>query len=67
MYKQFYQGMSLTQLPLFTLILFIAVFLGVVGWLFLVRRSRDFEALAQLPLAEPGTVRLPSTGSHGHE
>lgn len=67
MYKQFYQGMSLTHLPLFTLILFIAVFFGVVAWLFLVRRGQDFEALAQLPLAEPGTASLPSTGSHGHE
>lgn len=28
MYKQFYQGMSLTELPLFALVLFIAVFLA---------------------------------------
>lgn len=67
MYKQFYQGMSLTHLPLFTLILFITVFLGVVAWLFVVRRGRDFEALAQLPLAEPGTVDVASVGSRGHE
>lgn len=67
MYKQFYQGMSLTHLPLFTLFLFIAVFFGVVAWLFLVRRGRDFDALAQLPLAESVPANLPSTGSHGHE
>jgi cytochrome c oxidase cbb3-type subunit 4 len=65
MYKQFYQGMTLTQLPLFTLVLFLAVFLGVVAWVFFVRRSRDFDALAQLPLGEPHP--LPSSGSHGHE
>lgn len=67
MYKQFYQGMSLTHLPLFTLVLFIAVFFGVLAWVFLVRRGGDFEALARLPLAEPGTVNPPSARSHGHE
>ena len=67
MYKQFYQGMSLTHLPLFSLILFIAVFFGVVAWLFRVRRGRDFDALAQMPLAEPRTVDVPSIGSRGHE
>jgi cytochrome c oxidase cbb3-type subunit 4 len=67
MYKQFYQGMSLTQLPLFTLVLFLAVFLGVVAWVFFVRRSRDFDALAQMPLAEPNAAPLASTRSHGHE
>lgn len=54
MYKQFYQGMALTELPLFALVLFIMVFLGVVAWVFGVRRSRDFDTLAQMPLAERG-------------
>ncbi|MCP3140190.1 cbb3-type cytochrome oxidase subunit 3 [Pyxidicoccus xibeiensis] len=54
MYKQFYQGMSLTELPLFALFLFIVVFLGVCAWVFGVRRSQDFDALARLPLAERG-------------
>lgn len=54
MYKQFYQGMTLTELPLFALILFIAVFFGVCAWVFVARRSQDFDALAQLPLAEQG-------------
>jgi cytochrome c oxidase cbb3-type subunit 4 len=67
MYKHFYQGMSLTELPLFTLFLFLAVFLGVVAWLFVMRRSRDFEALARLPLAESNAAPLPSAGSNGHE
>jgi cytochrome c oxidase cbb3-type subunit 4 len=54
MYKQFYQGMALTELPLFALVLFIMVFLGVVAWVFGVRRSRDFDTLAHMPLAERG-------------
>jgi cytochrome c oxidase cbb3-type subunit 4 len=54
MYKQFYAGMSLTELPLFALVLFIAVFLGVCAWVFGVRRSRDFDSLARMPLAEQG-------------
>lgn len=69
MYKQFYEGMTLTHLPLFTLFLFIAVFFGVVAWLFLARRSGDYEALAQLPLAESGTAQPASARSpvHVHE
>lgn len=66
MYKQFYQGMTLTHLPLFTLVLFVAVFFGVLAWLFLARRGGDFEAVARLPLAEPGAANLPS-GSSSHE
>ncbi|NMO21964.1 CcoQ/FixQ family Cbb3-type cytochrome c oxidase assembly chaperone [Pyxidicoccus fallax] len=54
MYKQFYQGMALTELPLFALVLFIMVFLGVCAWVFGVRRSRDFDTLARMPLAERG-------------
>lgn len=52
MYKQFYQGMALTGLPLFALFLFLAVFLGVLAWVFLARRGQDFDALAHLPLSE---------------
>lgn len=59
MYKQFYEGMALTELPLFALVLFIAVFFGVCAWVFGARRSQDFDALAQLPLAE--------RGEQGHE
>ncbi|WP_164021341.1 cbb3-type cytochrome oxidase subunit 3 [Pyxidicoccus trucidator] len=52
MYKQFYSGMDLTELPLFALVLFIMVFLGVCAWVFGVRRGKDFDALANMPLAE---------------
>jgi cytochrome c oxidase cbb3-type subunit 4 len=66
MYHQFYEGMDLTHLPLFTLFFFIAVFLGVVAWVFLARRSQDFESTALLPLAEQ-TVPPQATGGTGHE
>lgn len=66
MYRQFYQGMTLTHLPLFTLILFIAVFLGVVAWVFLGRRRQDFDALARMPFAEGGGAAPGPGGSDGH-
>jgi cytochrome c oxidase cbb3-type subunit 4 len=66
MYRQFYSGMDLTHLPLFALFLFLGVFLGVVAYLFVARRSRDFEGLALLPLAEQGAPEQ-ATGGTRHE
>jgi hypothetical protein len=42
------------------------VFLGVVAWLFLARRSQDFESAALLPLLEQGSSRQ-APGGNGHE
>jgi cytochrome c oxidase cbb3-type subunit 4 len=66
MYRQFYAGMDLTHLPLFALLFFLAVFLGVVAWLFVARRSRDFEAVSLLPLADHSAPVQASGGSR-HE
>jgi cytochrome c oxidase cbb3-type subunit IV len=66
MWKQFYEGMELTQLPLFTLLLFFAVFLGVAAWVFLGRRGQDYDALSRLPLAESGAVTSDSRGARTH-
>lgn len=52
MYREFYAGATLLDLPLFTLVLFVTVFLGVVARTFVLRKSRDFDALAQLPLGD---------------
>lgn len=51
MYQEFYRGSSLLHLPLFSLILFLTVFIGTLFWLFVWRR-RDprFERLAAIPL-----------------
>ncbi len=62
MYKSFYQGMQLTHLPLFTLVLFFLIFLGVAAWLFLARRGGDYDALARLPLSETGAPKSDSIG-----
>ena len=66
MYRQFYAGMDLTHLPLFALLFFLAVFLSVVAWLFLARRSRDFEAVSLLPLAE-SSAPAQAPGGPRHE
>lgn len=52
MYRQFYEGMTLTHLPLFTLILFVALFMGAVIRTFVLRSSKDFEQVSRLPLGD---------------
>ena len=52
MYKTFYEGMSLSELPLFALVLFVSLFLVVVVRTFVLRRARDFDRLAAMPLGE---------------
>ena len=63
MFRQFFEGMQLTHLPLFTLFLFISVFVGVSAWVFLARRGRDYDALSRLPLAETSVVPSDSRGA----
>lgn len=50
MYKQFFAGMEWTELPLFALGLFIAMFVLMVLRTFVYKTKRDFEPAAQLPL-----------------
>ena len=52
MKQEFYAGMAYTGLPLFTLLLFIAMFVGVLVWVLVLRRRSDFDAVARLPLAD---------------
>ena len=66
MWRQFYEGMDWVHLPLFSLIFFIAVFLGVTAWVLLGRRGQDYDALSRLPLAEPGAVISDSRGARSH-
>ncbi len=50
MFQEFYRGSDLLHLPLFTLILFVAVWLGVVAWVYGVRRKdTSFDRMALLP------------------
>ena len=53
MYRSFYEGSDLLHLPILALILFLGVFLGVVAYVYVVRRKDDrFDELANLPLRD---------------
>ncbi len=49
MYSEFFRSHHLIGLPLASSVLFIALFLGVLAWLFLERTQR-FEEAARQPL-----------------
>jgi cytochrome c oxidase cbb3-type subunit IV len=51
MYSEFFRAHHLIDLPLVSSVLFVALFLGVVAWLFLERRQR-FEQAALQPLED---------------
>ncbi|AKU92985.1 CcoQ/FixQ family Cbb3-type cytochrome c oxidase assembly chaperone [Vulgatibacter incomptus] len=51
MYQEFYRNSALLHLPLVALLLFLAVFVGTLAWLFVFqRKSPRFDRLADLPL-----------------
>mgnify|MGYP001267691350 CR=1 FL=1 len=58
MYQEFYRNSQYLDLPLFALLLFMAVFVGTVFWLFVVQRKNKvrFERLAAMPLEEETEV-----------
>lgn len=66
MYQEFYRGNALLHLPLFTLCLFLAIFAGVVAWVFLIRRGDRFDALARLPFAEGCTSAHQTVSGEDH-
>ncbi|OJT20961.1 hypothetical protein BO221_29150 [Archangium sp. Cb G35] len=66
MWRQFYAGMDMIHLPLFTLLLFCAVFTGVTAWVFLARRRQDYDVISRLPLAETVAVTSDSRGARDH-
>ena len=51
MYSEFFRAHHLIDLPLASSVLFAALFLGVVAWLFLERMER-FDAAARQPLED---------------
>lgn len=50
MYQEFYRGSQLLNLPLFTLCLFLAIFVAVVAWVFFFQKKHHFDQVARLPL-----------------
>ena len=47
------QHVDALALPLFAMLFFLALFVGVVAWVLLARRGQDFDGLARLPLSGP--------------
>lgn len=65
MYQEFYRGSTLLHLPLFALLLFVAVFVGTVAWLFIFqRRNPRFDSLAAIPLGDD-EVSAPAARNEG--
>lgn len=52
MYRSFYEGMELAHLPLFTLLLFLAMFFGVVIRVLVFRKRDELDSLAAMPLQD---------------
>ena len=50
MYKAFYQQLTFDWLPQVVMVFFFTVFLLALAWVFLIRRRRDFDSIAALPL-----------------
>ena len=50
MYRQFFAGMEWTGLALFAMALFLLLFMLMLLRVFVVRRRRDYDQVAQLPL-----------------
>jgi len=58
MYQEFYRTSQYLDLPLFSLLLFLAVFVGTVVWLFGVQRKNPrFDQIAKLPLEQETEVQ----------
>ena len=55
MFQEFYRGSDLLHLPLYALVFFVAVFLGVVAWVWVFgRRDERFDQLARIPFEPSG-------------
>ncbi len=59
MWQELFQGATLLNLPLVVMIGFIAMFLGVLVWVFSRQRAPHFDKMAALPLDDsmPGAWR----------
>ena len=54
MYHEFFTGKGVLLLPILSMLLFAATFLGAVVWTVRRGRSPQYQALASLPLDLPG-------------
>ena len=65
MYAQFYAHMPWKELPVFALLLFLTVFVGVVLRVVIFTRPSELETLARLPLEGDPLPRGSSDHSQG--
>lgn len=63
MYREFYSALDSTTLPIAAMLFFFVVFLLVLVRLFVLRRRRDYDALAALPLDDAEAVRSPAVSN----
>lgn len=56
MKREFYEGMTFTDLPLLALVLFVALFVGVVIRAWVMKPRAHFDALSRLPF-DDGQVK----------
>ena len=59
MFQEFFQGSQLLHLPQLALMIFLAVFAGVVAWAYGLRRGQAYEDVA-LPIGSGQTISQPS-------
>lgn len=62
MYREFYAALPSTLLPIVVMAFFLAAFVVVVVRTFVLKRRRDYESVAALPLADaPAATPAPAS------
>jgi len=56
MYREFFSGMTSTTLPMVAMAFFFVAFVLVLVRLFVLRRRRDYDPIAALPLDDVSTT-----------
>jgi len=53
MYREFFAGLESIELPLVAMAFFVLIFAVVVVRTFVIKRRRDYDEMAALPLSDP--------------
>ena len=65
MLRELFQGSSLLDLPVIAMLVFLAIFLGVLVWVLRRTRTPHFERMAALPLDDEVTAPRSRTDRSG--
>ena len=60
MYREFFRSLQSTDLPLATMLFFLAAFVLVLMRTFVWKSRRDYDPVAALPLEEDGSAPRPT-------